>query len=344
MDRRHTLAALPALAAAAAASAPGLADDDPAARIAEAFVYGFAVHDLARTRWNATQNPANPRRATVNAPNHVRRLLDHRARAVTAPNNDTLYTSAWLDLSGGPLTVRVPAMGRRYWSLAFMDPFTDNVACVSRRTSGGDARTLWIAPPGWTGSPPAGATPLRMPANDLWLLGRVLVEVGDAAVVELDDALGHLGDRGEVGEDDRQVVLDRRGHPEDVVVVAAAGRDADPCGLAASEAAAAFDGRLVGLRDPLAGPDQQAGRCSGSGAHGQAAEPVGHLRLARTVAPRQPRRDAAPVDDRVELVEVDGSCGGHGSDVGGAAPESAWRPRPDSNRRPSARQAGALAN
>ena len=191
MDRRHTLAALPALAAAAAASAPGLADDDPAARIAEAFVYGFAVHDLARTRWNATQNPANPRRATVNAPNHVRRLLDHRARTVTAPNNDTLYTSAWLDLSGGPLTVRVPAMGRRYWSLAFMDPFTDNVACVSRRTSGGDARTLWIAPPGWTGSPPAGATPLRMPANDLWLLGRVLVDGEDdlPAVHALQDAI-----------------------------------------------------------------------------------------------------------------------------------------------------------
>ncbi|MEI7446499.1 MAG: DUF1214 domain-containing protein, partial [Burkholderiales bacterium] len=79
----------------------------------------------------------------------------------------------------------------RYWSLAFMDPFTDHAACVSRRTSGGAARTLWVAPPGWSADAPAGATPLRMPSNDLWLLGRVLVD-GEAdlpAVHALQDGL-----------------------------------------------------------------------------------------------------------------------------------------------------------
>jgi hypothetical protein len=157
--------------------------DSPAAdldaRVADAFFYAFAVHDLARVRWNATQNPANPRPFEPNRLRHVRRLLGPRDRAITLPNNDTLYTSAWLDLSAGPATLSYPAMGSRYFSLAFLDPFTDHAALVSRRTHGGSARALWLAPPGHAGAPPPGAIALPMTASDVWLLGRVLVD-GDA--------------------------------------------------------------------------------------------------------------------------------------------------------------------
>ncbi len=31
-------------------------------------------------------------------------LADAHGRDVTTPNNDTLYSSAWLDLAGGPVT------------------------------------------------------------------------------------------------------------------------------------------------------------------------------------------------------------------------------------------------
>jgi hypothetical protein len=162
------------------------------ARVAEAFVWGFPVHDLARTRWNATQNPANPKRFPVNTLSHARRLLGPGDRWITMPNNDTLYTIAWLDLSAGPVTLALPDFGSRYWSFALLEPFTDNAACVSRRTCGGGAaRTLWIAPPDWHGEAPAGAQALRMPANDLWLLGRTLVD-GEAdvpAVHALQDAM-----------------------------------------------------------------------------------------------------------------------------------------------------------
>jgi hypothetical protein len=107
------------------------------------------------------------------------------------PNNDTLYTLAWLDLSAGPVRFAYPAMGERYYSFAFLDPWTDNAALVSRRTHGGDARTLWLAPPGAHGEPPAGDTPLRMAANDIWLLGRVLIDGAPdlPAVHALQDAM-----------------------------------------------------------------------------------------------------------------------------------------------------------
>jgi hypothetical protein len=118
----------------------------------------------------------------------ARRLLDHRDRWITMPNNDTLYSIAWLDLSGGPVRFAYPAMDARYFSFAFLDPWTDNVACVSRRTTGGEARTLWLAPPDWTGEAPADVVPMRMASNDLWLLGRVLV---DGAAYTVDEPVFH---------------------------------------------------------------------------------------------------------------------------------------------------------
>ena len=168
-----------------------MTDPELDARIAEAYDYAFAPHDLARTRWNATFNPANPQRFDVNTLSHARRLLDHRDRWITMPNNDTLYSIAWLDLSGGPVVFSYPAMDERYFSFAFLDPFTDNTAIVSRRTSGGSARRLWIAPPGWTGAPPDDVTVLRVAAFDLWLLGRVLVDGAPdvPAVHALQDAM-----------------------------------------------------------------------------------------------------------------------------------------------------------
>ena len=43
--------------------------------------------------------------------------------AITTPNNDTLYSQAWIDLSSGPVRITVPPTGGRYFSLALMDMF-----------------------------------------------------------------------------------------------------------------------------------------------------------------------------------------------------------------------------
>ncbi|NCV88128.1 MAG: DUF1254 domain-containing protein, partial [Oxalobacteraceae bacterium] len=41
----------------------------------------------------------------INAFSHSRRLLDASDRRVVTPNNDTLYTNAWLDLSRNPVLI-----------------------------------------------------------------------------------------------------------------------------------------------------------------------------------------------------------------------------------------------
>lgn len=154
------------------------------AAISDAFTYTFAVHDLGRIRWVFTQQPQNGVAAALNTLSHRRALADHRSREVTMPNNDTLYTLAWLDLAAGPLELDIPAMPERYYSFAFIDCFTNNFACLSSRTQGQKASRWWLAGPAWQGQVPEGRQLLRAPCNDVWMLVRTLIDgPEDAAIV-----------------------------------------------------------------------------------------------------------------------------------------------------------------
>src|SRR5690606_186901 len=61
----------------------------------------------------------------VNQFTHTRKLIGPEDREVVTPNNDTLFTNAWLDLSNGPVVIDVPEMGNRYWTLGFLDAWTN---------------------------------------------------------------------------------------------------------------------------------------------------------------------------------------------------------------------------
>jgi hypothetical protein len=141
-----------------------------------AAIYLFPVYEMYRTRWQATVNDANPLRQKLNRFFHIPILADHKSRFVTTPNNDTLYSTAWLDLSLEPLFLTVPPMGERYYSFAFMSLFTDNFAYVCRRLHGGKPAPRMIVGPSWKGDAPNDVVLVRAPTNGVWLLGRVLVD------------------------------------------------------------------------------------------------------------------------------------------------------------------------
>ena len=174
MRRRALLAGMLAAPAIAQAQETTPANLRELAR--RATIYLFPVYEMYRVRWQATVNEANPLRQRLNRFRHMAQLADHRARTVTTPNNDTFYSSAWLDLSGEPVFLTVPPVGHLYYSYAFMDLFTNNFAYVSHRLHGGNPPTHMIVGPGWTGDPSSEVTLVRAPTNSVWLLGRILVE------------------------------------------------------------------------------------------------------------------------------------------------------------------------
>jgi len=162
-----------ALCAAPAARAADARDVELAR---QAFRFAYPVHQMAVTRQNALARVEGAGGRVVNAFNHRPTLSDHTHRNVTTPNNDTLYSASWLDLSGGPVVLTMPAAKERYHSVALMDLFTDHFAVLGTRANGGAGGRYLVAGPTWRGRVPAGLTLVRSPTVDAWAILRVLVD------------------------------------------------------------------------------------------------------------------------------------------------------------------------
>jgi len=146
----------------------------------QGFIYGYPIVDLLK-QWHAETHridPAQPVAAPVNAIAVYPHLLTPETQGqLRAANADTLYLNAWVDLSRGPVLVDVPAMGARYYTLAFMDLYGRPHHVGTRTNRGAATRYALVGPSG--GNAPPGAVELRLPTDTAWMLGRVLV-TGDA--------------------------------------------------------------------------------------------------------------------------------------------------------------------
>lgn len=134
------------------------------------------MYEIARLRYRQSFDPSNPQRIPLNTLVHARMLADHTSRFVTTPNNDTLYSSANLDLRFGPVRIDVPNFTARYNSLAFMDEYTNNFAYIGRRTTGPGPGSFLVASPAWHGNPPPGVKIIHAPTPDVTLLVRILID------------------------------------------------------------------------------------------------------------------------------------------------------------------------
>ena len=109
---------------------------------------------------------------------HQRNLADPSFSTFRTPNVDTLYSNAWLDLTQGPALIEIPAFGSRYYTLNFLDMYS-NATNISLRTWGGTAGRFVIVPPG---SPIGlhkvyrGYQVFRVATPYMWILMRILVE------------------------------------------------------------------------------------------------------------------------------------------------------------------------
>jgi len=157
-----------------------------AGAVQEAVLYTLPLFEMARMR-AATSPRKHPQRGFadddrqstlrwVNLFTHTRRLLTPDDREVVSPNNDTLYTNAWLDLADGPLVIEIPDMGERYWALGFLDMWTNPFAYAGRRTTGNRAQRLFVHGPQWQGKTPDGMIAVAAPGADIWIIGRILVD------------------------------------------------------------------------------------------------------------------------------------------------------------------------
>ncbi len=140
----------------------------------EAFLYFYPLVTMDVTRQQSL-NGTTPGCGPPNVFNHMRAFPDANFRSVVRPNFDTLYSSAWLDLTEGPVTLTVPDTNDRYFMLPMLDMWTDVFANPGKRTSGTDAQQYLIVGPGHqgnTGSPTHDAQVIEAPTPYVWIIGR----------------------------------------------------------------------------------------------------------------------------------------------------------------------------
>lgn len=139
----------------------------------EAYIYGYPLVTMEITRRVMT-NVAAPQgtHAPVGQFLLMRKYPDASFKDVTAPNADTLYSTAWLDLAKEPYVLSLPDMDGRYFLMPMLSGWTDVFEVPGKRTTGTKAQTFAITGPNWKGKLPEGIKELKAPTNMVWILGR----------------------------------------------------------------------------------------------------------------------------------------------------------------------------
>jgi hypothetical protein len=156
----------------------------------QACVYAWPLYEMQRMRaaTSARKAPAlgfagDGPESTLRWSNlftRERALLTAGRSRVVMPNNDTLYINAWVDLSAGPVVIRLPETGSRYYVLGMLDYYTNPFAHVGTRTTGNGEGCVLLSGPGWEGDVPAACRGpgrhIRCATPWVWIIGRILVD------------------------------------------------------------------------------------------------------------------------------------------------------------------------
>jgi hypothetical protein len=146
------------------------------------YFYSLVTMDLTRKQLSNVE-PGKGFGGPMNTFANVPAYPSAEDRAVVRPNFDTLYSSAWLDLTKEPVVVSVPDTGGRYYLLPMLDMWTDVFASPGWRTTGTQAQTLVIVPPGWRPDLrdrlieefklPKDTQRIEAPTPYVWIIGRI---------------------------------------------------------------------------------------------------------------------------------------------------------------------------
>lgn len=177
---RHCLTALAVfLAMQGAALAQTPADPfQPLSRalVVQATVYGYPLLGMYKRLTEEVIAPQS-RKAGFNQYTHMSALSTPTKAPFPAPNNDTLYSTAWLDLRTEPAILSMPDTHGRYYTAHIMDMQTETIANLGQRLHGTQAGDFAVVGPGFDGPLPQGIKAvIRSPTPFALVLLRLLID------------------------------------------------------------------------------------------------------------------------------------------------------------------------
>ena len=141
----------------------------------QAVIYGYPAVKALNMRYGMVEKPVGVISTPVNQLFHVRRAADATDTNNSSSATDFLYTVSWYDVRREPVVISVPDAADRYYSVQFMEYYSDIFAYVGTRATGGEAGNYMLVGSDWNGVTPAGIAGLiRAPTPT----GAILIRIG----------------------------------------------------------------------------------------------------------------------------------------------------------------------
>lgn len=184
------------------ARAQDLTAEEASAIAQDAYVYFYPLVTMDITRKQLTNVPKpEGLSAPANQFANAKAYPAADMKVVVRPNFDTLYSSAWLDVTSEPVVISVPDTDGRYYLLPILDMWTDVFSSTGWRTTGTEAQTLLVAQETWRPDLRSDFESIGLPADTIrvdaptphaWVIGRIKTdgETDYAAVNKIQDNLG----------------------------------------------------------------------------------------------------------------------------------------------------------
>ena len=90
-------------------------------------------------------------------------------------NVNTMYSFGFLDLKKEPVVMQVPPISGRYYTLQFIDAYSNNFLYIGSRLNDTTGGTYLISGPNWKGDVPSGMKEIKSPTNTVDISGRIFV-------------------------------------------------------------------------------------------------------------------------------------------------------------------------
>ncbi len=168
----------------------------------QAYIFSFPWLYLSKLRHSWVTTPTNPKLVPYFAIDHFwhsRNVMTSDYQDGGSPNNDTLYSITWTDVTKEPIILSHPDMGDRYFVFEIATMSSDNLGYVGSRTTGSKAGHFALVGPDWKGTLPDGvrsiapsmgteaeaksAPFLASPNNAIYMQGRTAVSGPEDAKV-----------------------------------------------------------------------------------------------------------------------------------------------------------------
>ena len=163
--------------------------------ISDAYIYAYPIV-MMKVTYDVGTNTIKPygpfAQSPVNQFVHCHSFADPSYTKVVAPNVDTFYSNAWLDLGQEPMVISVPdatlykpvGSDWRYYEIELIDAWTNVIGSPGVRTTSTQANAFLISGPKWSGTVPGGMIHYPSPTDLVWVVGRTMIkDTSDLATV-----------------------------------------------------------------------------------------------------------------------------------------------------------------